>query len=111
MRAMLCDTERWKTWDRFLEATPETGFMQSSWWAMFRSTVGYEHFCVTVKDGRDIVGGALVAKWSYAPQRCFYYMQDGPVLPNNEAAAEAVLDTILHKVDEHRQAEGDIVSH
>src|SRR5258706_26851 len=86
MAPLLSDTDRWKAWDSFLEATPDTGFMQSSWWAMFRSAVGYEYFAVTVKDEDTIVGGALVAKWSYSPRSCFYYIQDGPVLPRDDSS-------------------------
>src|SRR5919205_4571455 len=111
MSAMLPDIDRWKGWDSFLEAMPDTGFMQSSWWALFRAEVGYEYFGVTVKDEDTIVGGALVAKWSYATQSCFYYMQDGPVLPSDESAAGQVFEAIIRKVEEHREAERQTVSH
>jgi peptidoglycan pentaglycine glycine transferase (the first glycine) len=111
MSATLCDMDRWKSWDRFLEATPDTGFMQTSWWALFRVAVGYEYFCVTIKDRDAIVGGALVAKWSYAPHSCFYYIQDGPVLPKDEDAAGEVFSAILRNVDQHRRAEDKVVSH
>ncbi len=85
--------------------------MQSSWWAIFRSAVGYQYFAVTVKDQDAIVGGALVARWSYAPQSCFYYMQDGPVLPGDESSAAEVYNAILRNVEEHRRAEEQTVSH
>jgi len=39
MSAPPCDMDRWKNWDRFLEAEVDTGFMQTSWWAMFRAAV------------------------------------------------------------------------
>jgi lipid II:glycine glycyltransferase (peptidoglycan interpeptide bridge formation enzyme) len=111
MPSILADVERWKGWDSFLESTPDTGFMQSSWWAIFRAAVGYEYFGVTVKDGDTIVGGALVAKWSYAPEKCFYYIQDGPVLPGDESTANEVFDAILSNVEKHRKAEEKTVSH
>jgi lipid II:glycine glycyltransferase (peptidoglycan interpeptide bridge formation enzyme) len=111
MSPLPSDGDRWQAWDSFLEATPDTGFMQSSWWAMTRSPVGFEYFAVTLKDGNTIVGGALVAKWAYAPGRCFYYMQDGPVLPADEAAAGQVFAAILGNVEQHRRAEEETVSH
>ncbi len=111
MSPLLSDIDRWKRWDGFLEATPDTGFMQSSWWAIFRSAVGYQYFAVTVKDQDTIVGGALVARWSYAPQSCFYYMQDGPVLPGDESSAAEVYNAIRRNVEEHRRAEEQTVSH
>ena len=42
-------SERWAAWDKFLQATPETGFMQASWWADFRAKVGYEHFAIILR--------------------------------------------------------------
>ena len=73
--------DRWQAWDRLLAATPETGFMQSSWWAEFRTTAGFEHFGVVLKNSGAILGGAVVLKFTYADDRCFYYVPEGPVLP------------------------------
>src|SRR5437879_13157456 len=81
---------RWEMWDTLLEATPETGFMQSSWWADFRTTAGYEHFGDILKDSNAVVGGAMVQKVTYASQRCFYSVQVGPVLPDPQELARHV---------------------
>jgi hypothetical protein len=59
----LSATDRWKAWDDFVEATPDTGFMQSSWWVEFRNYCEFENFGITLKDGNDIVGGAVVLKY------------------------------------------------
>jgi lipid II:glycine glycyltransferase (peptidoglycan interpeptide bridge formation enzyme) len=85
--------------------------MQSSAWAKVRARVGYEHFAVTLKDGDAIVGGALVGKWTYEPGRCFYYIQEGPVLPADEASAAQVFDAVLDSVARHVEAEEATVSH
>jgi lipid II:glycine glycyltransferase (peptidoglycan interpeptide bridge formation enzyme) len=105
------DIARWHAWDRFIAATPDTGFMQSSTWAQFRARGGCEHFAVTLKDGDSIVGGALVGKWTYQPGRCFYYVQEGPVLPADEADAADVFDAVLGSIERHRKAEDATVSH
>jgi peptidoglycan pentaglycine glycine transferase (the first glycine) len=107
----LPDADRWGAWDRFVEATPEAGFMQSSSWARFRSRVGYEHFVVMLKEQNAIVGGALVAKWAHAPGRCFYYIQDGPVLPSDETFAAQIFAAVLARIEDHRRAEDTLVSH
>lgn len=104
-------TDRWKAWDRFLEATPETGFMQSSWWADFRVTAGYEHFAAILKHRNAILGGAVVMKYSYAPQSCFYYVPEGPVLPQDESEAEEVFAAVLEAIEERRKTELQTVSH
>ncbi len=103
--------DRWKAWDSFLEATPDAGFMQSSWYADFRASVGYECFGVVLKDQDVIVGGAMVVKWSYAPYGCFYYISDGPVLPGQEPAASEAFDAILEIIEKHRKSEAETVSH
>ena len=110
MPAPFNDPHGWQAWDQFLAAQAATGFMQSSWWARFRAPVGFDYFGVTLKDAEEIVGGALVAKWYYAPRQCFYYIQDGPVLPVEPDAAQ-VFDAILRRVQQHRHGADETVSH
>lgn len=105
------NTDRWTSWDRFLEATSSTGFMQSSWWAEFRTTVGFENFGIVLKSGDTIFGGAMVQKFSYGNGSCFYYIQDGPVLPADESFAGEVFEATLHAIEERRKTEQETVSH
>jgi len=107
----LSASDRWKAWDDFVEATPDTGFMQSSWWVEFRNCSEFENFGITLKDGNNIVGGAVVLKYSYLEDRCFYYIQDGPVLPGEPLVAEEVFATILEAIKERRKTEPQTVSH
>lgn len=111
MSLPVSETDRWKAWDTFLEATHETGFMQSSWWADFRATTGFEYFGVTLKDQGALVGGALVTKLSYTSDSCFYYIQDGPVLPDEGPAADQVFEAILNAIEKRRQTEKETISH
>jgi len=103
--------DRWQAWDRLLAATPETGFMQSSWWAEFRTIAGFEHFGVMLKNGGAILGGAVVLKYTYADDHCFYYVPEGPVLPRDEAVAGTVFEATLAAIEDHRRAEPLTVSH
>jgi len=104
-------SNHWKAWDEFVGATPETGFMQSSWWVEFRNYCGFENFGITLSDGNNIAGGAAVLKFSYAEAGCFYYIQDGPVLPGEEQVAEEVFQAILESLEERRESEPCVVSH
>ena len=103
--------DRWAAWDRFLEATPAAGFMQASWWADFRATVGYRHFAAILKGGDGILGGAMVQRFLHRSGCAFYYIQDGPVLPRDPSLAEDVLEATLAVIDEHRRTEKAKVSH
>jgi len=101
----------WKAWDTFLERTPETGFMQSSLWVDFRYTCGFENFGLTLTDGDKVVGGAVVLKYYYADDLCFYYIQDGPVLPRDPLLAEEIFQALLETLEERRKSEQSTVSH
>jgi peptidoglycan pentaglycine glycine transferase (the first glycine) len=103
--------DRWTEWDAFVERTPESGFMQTSWWADFRNTCGFENFGVTLKDAGNIVGGAVVLKFFPTDDTCFYYIPHGPVLPTDPDLAEAVFQSTLDAIDDHRQAESCLVTH
>jgi len=105
------EADRWQAWDRLLAATPATGFMQSSWWAEFRTTAGFGHFGVMLKSGGTILGGAVVLKFTWADDRCFYYVPEGPVLPSDPAVARAVFNATLEAIEDHRRAEQETVSH
>lgn len=104
--------QRWMAWDRFLSETPEGGFMQSSWWADFRTSAGYDHFAAIVKSNGHIVGGALVHKFTWSDGRAFYYIPEGPVLSSDEHVASEVFRVILHEIDNRRALEqNSVVSH
>jgi lipid II:glycine glycyltransferase (peptidoglycan interpeptide bridge formation enzyme) len=103
--------DRWKAWDTFVEAMPETGFMQSSWWVDFRYACGFENFGITLKEAGDIVAGAVVLRYSYADDHCFYYIQDGPVLPPDPAIAEEAFRVILETIAHHQKTDRCVVSH
>jgi lipid II:glycine glycyltransferase (peptidoglycan interpeptide bridge formation enzyme) len=103
--------ERWGRWDRFVEARPETGFMQSSWWVEFRNYCGFENFGITLTDGNEIIGGAVVLKYWYSDDECFYYIQDGPVLPEDPEIAEAVYGAVFNEIEDRRKTEPQVISH
>ena len=112
MEAWLIDPERWLAWDQHVQASADSGFMQTSWWARFREPIGFDHFAVTLKADGAIVGGALVCVWEYAPGHCFYYVQDGPLLPQgDDAFAQQVFEALLLRIDSHRRADERCVSH
>lgn len=105
------DSGSWSEWDQFLAGGTDAGFMQSSWWADFRLTTGYEHFGAVARHRGSIIGGAIVHKLVRDDGSCFYYVPEGPVLPPGKSAAETVLETVLEGIDQRRAAEDETVSH
>jgi lipid II:glycine glycyltransferase (peptidoglycan interpeptide bridge formation enzyme) len=103
-------TDRWAAWDRFVERTPAAGFMQTSWWARFRSAWGFGNFGAVLRDSGCVVGGATVLRYPHAPGACFYYIPEGPVIAADEGADE-VFHALMHEIDRRRRADRDTVSH
>jgi peptidoglycan pentaglycine glycine transferase (the first glycine) len=108
---LVISSEKWKAWDAFIAARNDAGFMQSSWWVDFRYTCGFENFGITLTDGSEIVGGAAVLKYSFTDDCCFYYIQDGPVLPQDPEVAEEIFRIVLENVEERRKNDQSVVSH
>lgn len=104
--------ERWVAWDRFVSAHPHGGFMQSSSWIRCRADDGYGHIAIMLRDEEHrLVGGAIVGRWAYGDNRAFYYVQEGPLLPDEPELAEAVMTAVLVRLDQHRRDDTAVVSH
>lgn len=99
-------------WDDFiLSSGSDIGFMQSTWWANFMALRGWGHFGAVFKDVEEVLGGARVLTRSFAPGRCYYYVPEGPVLPDDEADAEQLFEAFLAFIDRKRQQEPERISH
>ncbi len=99
-------------WDEYLLThRPDIGYKQSSWWARFLATRGWGSFGVFFGEGENVLGGARVLVYSFAPAQCYYYIPDGPVLPEAPADAHAMFAELIVQIDEHRQRESFAVSH
>ena len=103
--------QRWTAWDRFVAASPAAGFMQTSWWADFRTAFGFDHFAPIFRHEGEIVGGALVLRFPYGNRRCFYYIPEGPVLPGDPEGAGDIFQAVLDAVDARRAHDTVTVSH
>jgi lipid II:glycine glycyltransferase (peptidoglycan interpeptide bridge formation enzyme) len=105
-------SHRVDVWDQFLESSrPDIGFMQSSWWAAFLVTRGWGHFGTVFKDGEEILGGARVMTYAFAPGKCFYYIPEGPVLPEDDADAEQLFQAVMEFINKKRRQDPRVVSH
>lgn len=99
-------------WDGFLDTQrKDIGFVQSSWWADLQTTAGWSHFGVFFRDGDDILGGARLLCRDVAPDRCYYYVPEGPVLPTNADDAGQLLQAFLTHLDKRRKRSARQVTH
>ena len=104
---------KWECWDKFLESRSNSGFRQSSWYASVNSYNGRKNFGTVLKDGETIVGGAVVFRRTFGPDKCYYYMPDGPVLLESDPISDQkqAFDAILEFIERERQDEQRVVSH
>lgn len=102
---------RTNAWDEFLETQFCAGFMQSSWWADIMFARGWGHFGAVIRDGETIVGGAQVFTQELAPGKSYYYVPEGPVVPEDEADGAQVFQAVLDFVDQRRKTDDRIVTH
>lgn len=85
--------------------------MQSSWWADFLADSGWGHFGVFFRDDEEVVGGARVLTRAFASRRCYFYVPEGPVLPERRDDAQQVFEAFLAFIDKKRAQHPDLVSH
>jgi hypothetical protein len=86
--------------------------MQSAAWIRCRAEDGYGHLAIMLRDqDRRLAGGAVVGRWAYGDNQAFYYIQEGPLLPDEPELAEAVLNAVLARLEQHRNDDTAVVSH
>src|SRR5690348_417591 len=107
------DFGQWNAWDEFLESKTNSGFRQSSWYTAVKAARGWKQFGTVLRDGKAIVGGAMVLARSFAPDKCYYYIPDGPVFLEGDSndEQEQVFRTIMEFIEANRQNEQQVVSH
>jgi lipid II:glycine glycyltransferase (peptidoglycan interpeptide bridge formation enzyme) len=107
------EPERWKAWDEFVEARPDPGFRQLSWYTSLKVAHGWEQFGTVLRDRDTIVGGAMLLAYSFAPGKCYYFIPDGPVLLEEDPPAEQelVFRAVMSFLERKRQTEQRVVSH
>jgi lipid II:glycine glycyltransferase (peptidoglycan interpeptide bridge formation enzyme) len=103
--------DRWAAWDRFVAATPTSGFMQTSWWAEFRAMAGYRNFGAMIRQRGVVLGGGVVHVLSWDDAHGFYYLPDGPILPTDESLAADVTQGLMTTVRERMRREVFHVTH
>ncbi len=86
--------------------------MQSAGWIRCRAEDGYSHMAIMLRDEeRRLAGGAVVGRWEYGDNQAFYYIQEGPLLPDEPELAQAVMNAVLARLAQHRRDDAAVVSH
>jgi lipid II:glycine glycyltransferase (peptidoglycan interpeptide bridge formation enzyme) len=79
-------------WDALVRATPNSGFMQSSAWSVFKRLEGYTTPRFGLFHNGELLGGASLLDYQIHGSEGMFICADGPILPwaNNERAREGL---------------------
>lgn len=85
-----------KEWEHLVKWLPESGFMQSLYWARLKQAQGMRAAHIILRSGRDIVGGALLYTGCCGNGAGILVAPDGPLLPwSDEPLATECLRQIV----------------
>jgi peptidoglycan pentaglycine glycine transferase (the first glycine) len=86
-------------WENLVKKNPASGYMQSFDWARFINFLGWETFKIGIFDKNELIGGAIVTKYSHFKNQNILYIPEGPVLPYEKPEAERMFQKLMGEID------------
>ena len=99
MQLIYIDASQKEEWERLVKANPASGYMQSFFWAEFRSMLGWEIYKIGILESNILVGGAIIAKYCHHSYGNFLSISEGPVLPYDTPQAQSLFNKLLQEID------------
>jgi lipid II:glycine glycyltransferase (peptidoglycan interpeptide bridge formation enzyme) len=100
MRFGYIDREHQDEWEALVKGNPASGYMQSFAWSEFKQLLGWDTFKIGMYEHDDLVGGAVVSKFSYTPCRNALFISEGPVLPYTKPQqCAALFHSLMKEID------------
>lgn len=96
-----------KEWENLTKNNPDTGFMQSFYWAEFKNLIGWETYKIGVFDKGKLLGGAIIGKYSHYKYYNFLYIPEGPVIPYEAPAGEKMFQLLISEIDKIADFDGN----
>ncbi|MBX9876887.1 MAG: peptidoglycan bridge formation glycyltransferase FemA/FemB family protein [Candidatus Obscuribacterales bacterium] len=83
-------------WEALVRVNSASGFMQSLAWADFKRRQGMRYLHLGLREGEDLVGGAIFYTSHHNKGAGFFMAPEGPVLPwNDKSRAQEGLSLLL----------------
>ena len=99
MQFIPIDQTRKDEWEYLVKNNTASGFMQSFFWAEFRTMLGWETYKIGIEESNKLTGGAIVAKYSHYPYGNFLSIAEGPVISYDDPLAERMFHRFIQEVD------------
>lgn len=107
MELAILDERHDRAWDPLALTNPASGFMQTSLWARFKEAEGYAVTRVGLREGGELIGGALCYAFPSPGTPGVLMMPHGPVLPwGRPDAARRGLELLLAWARDEARARG-----
>ena len=84
-----------RSWDALLAKSPDSGFMQTWDWSLFKEIEGYDALRFGVFEGERLRGGAIAYSFPSPAEAGMLALPDGPILPWREPGAPAMFDALM----------------
>ncbi len=85
-------------WEKLVAETPESGFMQTFFWADFKRQTGWETFKIGIFEDKKLIGGAIIMKY-YFGNTSFLYIPEGPVINYADDQSKNIFKAFIREID------------
>lgn len=106
MQLKYIDQSRQNEWEKLVNKNPYSGYMQSFWWQEFQNLIGWETYKIGIFEKNKLLGGAIIAKYSYFKNKSIIYIPEGPVLPYEKPIAEKMFHLLIAEIDKIADLDG-----
>lgn len=111
MKFAYIDDSKKEEWEKLVASNPATGFMQSFAWTKFTNFLGWETFKIGAFDDHQLIGGAMVGKFTFEDGN-YLYIPQGPVIAYQQKEAEQIFHQLIAEVDQIANLKGEnLTSH
>lgn len=86
-------------WEKLVAENPASGFPQSFMWTDFKNEIGWKTYKIGLMEEKQIIGGAIIQKFSFSKTKNFLYIPEGPVLPYGEQGAKEMFHGLMGEID------------
>lgn len=102
-----------KAWEDLVKTNPSSGYMQSFFWTKFKNTLGWKTFKIGIFEKKQLIGGAIIAKFPFSPNINILYIPEGPILSyENPKMAEKMFHNLMREIDKIADLKGEsLTSH
>jgi peptidoglycan pentaglycine glycine transferase (the first glycine) len=112
MRFGYIDEPKKEEWEKLVARNPASGFMQSFFWTNFVNLLGWPTFKIGIFEKNNLIGGAVITKFTEDNEHNYLYISEGPVIPYGLPESEKLFENLISEIDKIADLKGEkLTSH